>query len=323
MIHSVQVTQVTSENADTNERLSACGRGACSRIAGLAVALALATLGSLDAAAQTPFPEVIDPNLGVRRVVSGLVEPTTMVFLGSNDFLVLEKSTGRVMRVVNGVVQATVLDLAVNSGSERGLLGSATHPDFPENPRVYLYWTASSTGSDTAVLSQTPLLGNRVDSYIWNGKALTFEQTLIRLHALQPAFAAEPSPAAGRGNHNGGVIKFGPDKKLYIFIGDNGRHGQLQNLPFGPFGPGIADDQFGGPQPDNAHLTGVILRLNDDGSTPSDNPFFAVGAATGERSARISRRSSPTVIATASAWTSTRSPTTCGSKRTATTPSPS
>jgi glucose/arabinose dehydrogenase len=60
-----------------------------------------------------------------------------------------------------------------------------------------------------------------------------------------------------------------------------GRRGQLQNLPEGPFGPGQSDDQFGGPQPDNAHLTGVILRLAADGSTPSDNPFFGVGARIG------------------------------------------
>ena len=43
----------------------------------------------------------------------------------------------------------------------------------------------------------------------------------------------------------------------------------------------MPDDQFGGPEPDDAHFTGVILRLNDDGSTPDDNPFFAVGAAIG------------------------------------------
>jgi glucose/arabinose dehydrogenase len=41
----------------------------------------------------------------------------------------------------------------------------------------------------------------------------------------------------------------------------------------------VEDDQFGGPEPDNAHLTGVILRLNDDGTSPTDNPFFAVGAS--------------------------------------------
>ena len=110
------------------------------------------------------------------------------------------------------------------------------------------------------------------------------------LRALQPAFAAEPTPAAGRGNHDGGVLAFGPDGKLYIFIGDVGRRGQLQNLPNGPFGPGQPDDQFGGPEPDNAHLTGVILRLNDDGTTPSDNPFFAAGAGmAGEVGANIQK----------------------------------
>src|SRR5262245_46005787 len=106
---------------------------------------------------------------------------------------------------------------------------------------------------------------------------LTLDRNIIRLHALQQ----DATNPVERGNHNGGIIRFGPDGKLYIFIGDNGRRGQLQNLPDGPFGPGIPDDQFGGPEPDNAHLTGVVLRLNDDGTTPADNPFFAAGAALG------------------------------------------
>ncbi len=65
------------------------------------------------------------PNLGVRTVVTGLNQPTSMAFIGPNDFLVLEKESGKVQRVTNGVVQGTVLDLAVNSASERGLLGIA------------------------------------------------------------------------------------------------------------------------------------------------------------------------------------------------------
>jgi glucose/arabinose dehydrogenase len=231
--------------------------------------------------AQDP-PSLVDPNLRLRTVVENLDQPTTMAFLGPNDFFVLEKATGQVKRVVNGVVQGTpVLDLAVNSGSERGLLGIALHPNFADNGFVYLYWTESTTDADTDVLANTPLLGNRVDRFVWNGSTLTFGQNIIRLRALQPAFEREPTPAAGRGNHDGGVIKFGPDGKLYIFIGDVGRRGWMQNLLNGPYQPGDplfgTDDNFGGPEPDDAHLTGVILRLNDDGSTPADNPFTRIG----------------------------------------------
>jgi glucose/arabinose dehydrogenase len=246
----------------------------------LALVLAVGLLTVL-ASAQGAGPTMLHPNLGVRTVVAGLTTPSTIAFIGESDILVLEKNTGRVQRVVDGVVVATALDLNVNFGSERGLLGVALHPDFPDNPGVYLYWTASTTGGDSNVLANTPLLGNRVDRYNWNGATLTFDRNLIQLRALQPAFAAEPTPAAGRGNHDGGVMAFGPDGKLYIFIGDAGRRGWLQNLANGPLGPGQPDDSFGGPAPDDAHLTGVILRLNDDGTTPTDNPFFAAGAAMG------------------------------------------
>jgi glucose/arabinose dehydrogenase len=223
---------------------------------------------------------MLPENLGVRTVVSGLQLPTTMAFIGANDILVLEKLTGRVRRIVNGVIGSTVLDLAVNNFSERGLLGIALHPDFPDNPGVYLYWTESTTGADTNVPGETPLLGNRVDRYVWDGSLLTFDQNLVKIRAIQED-AGQPQ----RGNHDGGVIAFGPDEKIYIFVGDVGRRGHLQNLPCGPTavcpGPTVPDDQFGGPAPDNAHLTGVILRLNDDGTTPSDNPFFSAGAAVG------------------------------------------
>ena len=230
--------------------------------------------------AQSDGPVMLDPHLGVRPVAAGLNQPTTMAFLGSNDILVLEKATGQVKRVAGGAAPSTVLDLAVNFGSERGLLGIALHPQFPANPGVYLYWTESSTGADTNVLSATPLLGNRVDRYVWTGSALTFDRNLIRLRAIQQD-ADQPE----RGNHDGGVLAFDADGKLLVFVGDLGRRGQLQNLPCGPTavcpGPTVADDQFGGPAPDNAHLSGVVLRLNDDGTAPSDNPFFAAGAAMG------------------------------------------
>ena len=239
-------------------------------------AAVVVALAAAQGQAQGPLPTLVDPNLAVREASPALNLPIAIAFLGAGDMLVLEKDTGKVQRVTGGSLAGTVLDLAVNSASERGLLGIALHPQFARNGFVYLYWTESSTGADSAALADVPLLGNRIDRFRWTGSALLHDRNLIRLRAFQ-ADAGQPL----RGNHDGGVLRFGPDGKLYAVIGDNGRRGQLQNLADGPFGPGLDDDQFGGPEPDDAHLTGSILRLNDDGTTPSDNPFFAAGAAMG------------------------------------------
>jgi glucose/arabinose dehydrogenase len=242
--------------------------------AALAIALTLVPQPQL---AQAAGPTMLHPQLQVRSVVSGLTTPVSIAFLGTNDFLVIEKNTGKVKRVTANAVTGTVLDLAVNFNSERGLLGIALHPAFPAQPFVYLYWSESTTGADSASAAEVPLLGNRVDRFAWNGSALTLDTNIIKLRAFQQ----DPDQPL-RGNHDGGVIRFGPDGKLYIIIGDVGRRGQMQNLPQGwANDPNVDDDQFGGPEPDDAHLTGAILRLNADGSTPGDNPFFAAGATMG------------------------------------------
>jgi glucose/arabinose dehydrogenase len=293
----------------------------------------LALLAALHAqprflSADTTPLTILDPDLEVTTVLnSGIIQPIGIVFIGPNDFFVLEKASGQVKRVINGVLQTTpVLDLQVNSNSERGLLSLVLDPTFPSNPSVYVRWTQSSTGADSTAVAEVPLLGNRVDRFIWNGSALTFADNLIQLRARQTDNVPVPGHEGTQnnnenGNHNGGVMRFGPDGKLYLYTGDLGRRGWMQNLPNGPFlTPPFVDDTFGGPAPDNAHLSGVIVRLNTDGTAPTDNPFYAAGPAWAVKRGQTSRRCSRTATATASAWRSTRWADSCGKPRMPTTP---
>ena len=85
----------------------------------------LGTLAVNASSVQPPAgPSMVDPNLKVTTFVSGLDQPTSMAFLGDGDFLILEKASGKVKHVLNGSIVSTPLDLAVNSSSERGLLGA-------------------------------------------------------------------------------------------------------------------------------------------------------------------------------------------------------
>jgi aldose sugar dehydrogenase len=289
--------------------------------AALAAALLIVASNAGPAGAQASGPTITVPNLGVRALLTDFVTPIGLAFLSESKWLVIEKNTGQVQVVENGAVTGTALDLAVNNTSERGLLGIALHPDFEENGFVYLFWSCKAPppppdapffptqtecadepelGADTNPdpsptnpdLLAVPLLGNRVDRFIWDDSTgtLAWDSNLIKLRSFQNDASTSPTGPNGevqppRGNHDGGIIRFGPDGKLYVMFGDVGRRGQLQNLPSGPtltgLGPTVPDDQFGGPQPDDAHVSGVIIRLNDDGSTPIDNPFFAVGASMG------------------------------------------
>jgi glucose/arabinose dehydrogenase/plastocyanin len=253
--------------------LAACSSGATAPSASEAQPSASAAPSATESAAPSAGPAMVDQSLGVEVVVDGLTEPTNLAFLGADDFFVIEKSTGHVIRAQGGEASAPVLDLAVNFFDERGLLGIALHPEFESNGYVYLYWTASGQGSgddgmlgdDTDEETALPDLGNRVDRFVWDGTALTWDMNIVQLRSNT---LDTDTLDRIRGNHDAGPIVFGQDGKLFIIIGDQNQRTQLQNLP-------DAD------APNDINFTGVILRLNDDGSIPDDNPFFAAGAEIG------------------------------------------
>jgi glucose/arabinose dehydrogenase len=90
---------------------------------------------------------------------------------------------------------------------------------------------------------------NRVSRFTANGDvaAANSEMVILDLDNL-----------SGAGNHNGGAIHFGPDGKLYIAVGENANGSNSQTL---------------------ANLLGKVLRINKDGTIPTDNPFFNTSGA--------------------------------------------
>lgn len=210
------------------------------------LALAPVLLAScLWAAGAAAAPAVEDSSLGVSLVTDDLTVPTALAFIGADDFLVTEKNTGRVQRFAAGV-RTQVLDLHVTHDGERGLLGIAVHPDFGlgmGKDWVYLYYTASPAPADVV----GGVTDNQIDRFEWNGTILTNRVPMLTL----------PSDTS---THNGGPLAFGPDTKLYAVIGDNGQDGQLQN-------------NAGAAAP--TEITGSVVRLNEDGTLPTDNPLDA------------------------------------------------
>jgi len=113
---------------------------------------------------------------------------------------------------------------------------------------VYVYYTASGGASDVDDACGSDFV-NRLARFTWNGDALVSPVTLADF----PSFTS---------NHNGGPLAFGPDGMLYGVIGDGGRSGATQN-----------DEDAAGLFED----TGVILRLDENGALPADNPFDTDG----------------------------------------------
>ena len=146
---------------------------------------------------QGPSLQIPYNSLKVELVTEGLSFPTSMDFIDSNNILVLQKDTGTVHLVSNGILQKKpVLKVQVDTKGERGLLG-ITHS---RKDTVFLYFTESDYGDKS--------LRNRVYRYHWNGTNLLNRTLILDL------------PAAPGPYHQGGKLKIGYDNYLYAVIGD-------------------------------------------------------------------------------------------------------
>jgi glucose/arabinose dehydrogenase len=184
-----------------------------------------------------------DPAIQIDQVAAGLLAPRAMASIGQGDWLILE-NRGWMRRVRDGVVNPKpVLELPVDGTVAGRPYGLAVHPSFPVTPHVYVYFTEVDRDRSFAPL------GHRLYRYTWSGTMLQTPQLLLHI------------PVGPKSGAEAGTIAFGQDGKLYLTSGDTGTASELQNV-------------VGGAPPDH---TGVVMRLNEDGTAPSDNPFFPQG----------------------------------------------
>ena len=144
-------------------------------------------------------------------VVDGLASPLAVVNAGDGTGRLFVAEQGGQIRIVRDgrLVAQPYLDIAdrITSGGERGLLGVAFHPRYPDDPRVFVNYTDRNGDTQVSSFRVDPANPDRADP-------ATERQIL---------FVAQPFA-----NHNGGAVVFGPDGFLYISLGDGGSGGDPQ-----------------------------------------------------------------------------------------------
>jgi len=202
------------------------------QIIGIAGALIFSAIILTSPSNPPPLPEPIIENVSTKSVeiMATNFEKPWSIAIADDRVFVSEKS-GKIHVVTSdGLVDSPLIALRTPNIFGGGLLGIATHPNFLTNHFLYAYYT----------YEENDVLWNKVIRITEeNNKAIEITTIIDKI--------------PGSAFSNGGVIKFGPDGKLYI-------------------GTGSVSDSSKEPQNLDS-LTGKILRLNDDGTIPADNPF--------------------------------------------------
>ncbi|MDD3787936.1 MAG: PQQ-dependent sugar dehydrogenase [Petrimonas sp.] len=176
-------------------------------------------------------------NFVIDTVVTGLEVPWGLAFLPNGDLLISERK-GTLHTFSNGKLSAPIEGLPpIMAVGQGGLLDLALHPDYDKNGWIYISYSALDTKSEKRIGS-TGVMRARLD-----GNKLVDQQTLFI-----------GTPATDRGHHWGCKLAFDGKGHLFFGVGERGQH-------------------FDFPQKlDNTN--GKIHRINEDGSIPTDNPFY-------------------------------------------------
>ena len=195
-----------------------------------------------ETAVPTEVPAAAVNQVNLQIVASGLTQPLGLTHAGDERLFVLEQP-GRIKIIQEGQLLADpfldITEIANSNASEQGLLGLAFHPDYQNNGRFFVNYTHADESTIVAEYQVSAENPNRADE--------ASERVILKIG--QPFW-----------NHNGGHITFGPDRYLYIGMGDGGSFDDPQNHA---------------QRTDS--LLGAILRIDVDGAepygVPADNPF--------------------------------------------------
>jgi glucose/arabinose dehydrogenase len=206
----------------------------------LAAALSIG-LGSIGVVqAQSDIQKSALHDFRVVTVADGLVVPWSMAWLPGGDMLITERA-GRLRIVRDGQLLPEAVPgvpEVFTTGGQAGLFDVVPHPDFANNQ--YLYLSFAKPLADVGASTTAVVRGRLVND---------------RLTEVVEIFAANANGAG----HYGGRIAFDENGYLFLTLGDR------QASPSG--------DLAAHPAQDRSNHHGVIIRLNDDGSVPADNPF--------------------------------------------------
>ncbi len=216
-------------------------------IHGLSGLLNLVTFGLIGDSGHSATTTVTIGGYTVSTVVSGLEEPTDLRFLPDGRILLAEKGGAIKLVDQDGQLQSTpLITLPTMTTWARGLNGLEVDPDYEHNGHIYVSYIGADNYQRLSRLTVTDPAA----------EVLTVDPAseLVLVKGTDPAGE----------DHHGGGLAFGPDGKLYWSTGDNVCCSVLD----------------GSNSQDLSNIYGKVLRLNPDGSAPSDNPFpNASGAA--------------------------------------------